>query len=54
MGDGPNSEPPILLRLHLPSRSVEALTAIYKDDVIDLPWNGEASLEISTREKVRD
>ena len=45
------SDPKILLRLHLPIRSEKSLTTEYKDEIIDIPWNGEASLEIFARER---
>jgi len=51
IGDEPVSDPRVLLRFHLPSRSTKSSTTEYDDYIIDLPWNGEASLEISTHER---
>ena len=41
-----SAEPKMFLRLHLPSRSAE-----HEDEIIDIPWNGEAYLEIPILEK---
>lgn len=51
VGDGPMSDPKMFFRLHLPSRSAGSLTAGYEDNFIDIPWNGEAYLEIPVHEK---
>ena len=45
------SNPKMFFRLHLPSRSAGSRTAEYEDDFIDIPWNGEAYLEIPVHEK---
>ncbi len=51
VGDAFASDPKLFFRLHLPSRPAGSLTADYKDNFIDIPWNGEAYLEIPVHEK---
>lgn len=51
VGDASASDLKMFFRIHLPSRSTELLAAGYKDNFIDIPWNGEAHLEIPVHEK---
>ncbi len=51
VGDAVASDPKMFFRLHLPSRSAGSLPAGCKDNFIDIPWNGEAHLEIPVHEK---
>lgn len=48
MSEEPTSQPKMLLRLHLPAPSEKSLTTEYKDEIIDIPWNGETFLNISS------
>lgn len=50
-GDVLASDPKMFFRIHLPYRSVGSFTSGYKDDFIDIPWNGETYLEIPVYEK---
>lgn len=43
--------PGIFFRLHLPARFGESGTAGYEDSFTDVPWNGEAYLEIPIHKK---
>jgi hypothetical protein len=50
-GGGLTSDPKMFFRLHLPSRSAGSRTGDYVNDFIDIPWNGQAYLEIPVHEK---
>lgn len=52
-GDRPTSAPPMFLRIHVPSRSKESTMLHHQDHYVDIPWNGDETLEILLNKRMK-